>query len=548
MKTFLRIVIAVGILFLVSYFQLWLITLSVVYGIVLLSLFIYTYWIFISMTKTDNLPSRDFQMFSHIAIPWSNAKRSFWRKTQYQLVVFFNVVNSAVCWPAALMFGKSIGSEGNSSMETIGTAKLQPSHTHFTSFYFIVSVLLYVLIYFNLIDRNYTLFYTALFTFSIICYLLSFLMGINNFASIFKSSPNNIFKGMILVSLGIALSLFLFFSILLVIHANATPGIQTFKIIFNEFVKQQSVSMIWDGKYHQISPWHLLIDLSGLIFAATIIDSVKSPKSFQRDSKDILAVSYAYMLKKEYHKALIWLEKTPRSDWDTNYWNNYSVIKVALNQPEKAIASFPHFHVDDEDTDYVKDHKYYGLISGLNTYGIAPSFISDILKRWHAECGNDEIFSVATTFYFNQEKYSDIVHTIIALPDLQRHKPLTFEMLELVNPDCDIDHIIDRLRERLNDAALNDFSRSVTHAFLITFLGSAGREFEDHIEILEANTNKVQKEKDLTFILIVIWATLKSAGMAPSEKLLQLVVRQKERLVKQENIDAIELVKSLAKI
>lgn len=540
MKTTLGVLIGVLILIItLSYFHVWLISLSSLYLLVSIVFFFLQFKQFLKIGNVNNMMASGINSFIHFTVPL-NAKRNYFQKLIFYSKVFFEYSNNSVCWPVIYFRSWRANTNHKASLsESVATVVLRPVKASQALFYFGISILVVICYQIRITPTQYLLFYSSFFCIGGVSLLFTFLIGNEDLANIFKNSPNNIIKGVISVCFCLTVSFFSFLCVITSVYYDLPFNLEVAKIVFNDFFKQESIGLIWSGKLDEVRTLHFLINLVGLLFAATIIDTLKSFKSFSRQAANYKTIAFNFLQQKQYNKALNWLQKIPESSWDQVCWQYNIILLIGLNQTNKAIACFPHIIIKSEESDFVQDQKFLQVIQFARTFDVDIVLIHLLYRKWISVCQCDGLLYTSMLHgrsMYTEPKYPmDFVNEIKKRNDEDNSLPLSTQYVDFVNNDFDTDDFLQILTKEIDNPKTDKMSKCLAYVNLLILCSVYEIDAENEFERLTEYENviaEIHKPTDLFYVLAITLGLLKGAESRPSfyETALFIYTSNKKRI------------------
>ncbi|WP_041258190.1 hypothetical protein [Fibrella aestuarina] len=455
-----------------------------------------------NLLKFNKRSKHDLSVVVHISLPFYSNK-TFIGKIIRELNLFIAILNNALSWPYLVYFihlRRDINVDEN-RMNFISSIKLNSLQVYYTLYYLLFSLLLLLLFHYQLIDSTYIVIYSITLILAISCYLCIFILSTEKFADIFKSSPRSIIGRVLIVCTGIIVSIFINFAIVLSFYNKNTINLGVITILFNEFIKQESLGLLWKGQFSDLKLLNLIIDLIGLLFASTILDAIKNIKSFKRNHVDFGRIASAYIFKKKYNDSLSWLKKINQSNQDKPYWYMYMSNLIGLNQIDKSLAYLYYIPIHISESDFPEDQKYFQLINTLKSYNINQSLILDVFKRWVQICKCDALL-FCFIFYSSINDSDDISKLYLDELESIDNADVPFSNLVAKARDLSTIGLADLLNEQLvvHQKYLDAFTLCIMNLTLVNIYHTLGYQKEiisSMIKDVSITSVSLVKENDL---------------------------------------------------
>jgi len=513
-KALLAGLLVILILAIISYFHGWLVVVTFFFILMALVQLGYHLYAFNRLKKPSG--EDDARMLLLIKIPIIAKNRPL-QKIKLLLFFMLTMIDNAVCWPTGYYFYFRNGMEGaRMDMPTIAGTMQRPQQLFKSVYYLAICLLLGSLYYFQLLHGGYIRVAAIVLLVGLLSFLIAFLAGPQSIAETFKRSPQNIYKAVFLMSLCISLSLLICFMILVSFYTYGSFHFESVHVVLSEFFKHESSGLLWNRKFHEIRSLNLIIDLSGLVFAATVLATVKSySQNFKRSNEDIMVIVGSYLFRKGYPSALKWLNKIPRQGWDHNAWSVYRVAQAGLGNLEKVLSSFKQLSIDDGETKHITDHKYWETVGSLRLYNIDAVIMTSLMNKWIRECQCEGFFLILIIDECYLDENSPVLGSARQLfldePQWKEKFPIVnFILFNTGEGRAGIHETLYSIRDESFDPQYDEFTVSIVEFNILFTCLKAGEEetvVDDKLDKFSTRIESVKSPRDI-YVLALLTSVL----------------------------------------
>jgi len=501
----LLITFFIGLIVLISYFHWWLIVITfffILMALVLMAANAYGLWRLTRLNSNED----DIGTLALLKLPLM-AKKGFLNRAKFLLFSTLMLIDNSVCWPF-MVYGnwRNAREKQRDNMSLVASTIMNPQQYSKSIYYLFMSLLLALLYYAHWIGTGYAKVATIVLLSGAMSLLISFLVGPIGLADTFRRSPRNIYKAVLIMSLCMTLALTVYFMLLVSAYTYHAFNFTSLNIVFSEFYKHETIGLIWNRKFSEIRPLSLFVDLSGLIFAATVLATAKNySKDFKRNNEDIKVIVATYILRKEYDAALKWLNKASKGTWDSALRSYFTIIQAGLGNQAKVLDSFKHIEIEAAETNYISDHKYLEVINNLRVYKIDESFIIAFLYKWleDGQCEGFLFAFMANEYYMGENSFLlQAAHKLFTEDAKWKDRwPLVDFIISNTSEDrANIYEALYQVRDQVETLQYDPFTICVVDLSVISACMIRGME-EDHIndrlEKFAARLETVKGPRDL---------------------------------------------------
>lgn len=450
-------------------------------------------------------------------------------KTRFQQLLIriesglVTMVNS-FAWPLAFPYTAKQAAAGNLDYQQMVGSRQKVPQIFVLSYYVLFSGLLTAACYFSVLSSFDLKLLAVTGVTCLNCYLLYFLLT-DNIGSAIKQTPLNIYAGILISCACLTICFVLFFLVILSLFRFRHMGQEALDTILHEYFEQQSLIELRKGDFGAIHILTLIINISGLLFAATVLKTIKDYKGFKRDKNDFWAISETFLAAKQFKESAEWQSRVPREEWNNSAWERYIVTTVALDQTGNALKELPRLLYGDDNTAFAADYRFHYIIQRAFSYGIKNEMLLKVYREWVEACKCEGVFVLSLTKislarrenYFLDEMKGDQA----LMDDITRHRPTIKVFLDLYGRERTVQEVGNLLEEKLLENKIDHVTSALCHYVLLTYLFH-----NDKANKWAVNANVIPIYKAVIALdgknadLVLIWSELK--GLSVAVKLLKL--------------------------
>lgn len=554
-KAIITVVVLLAFATLLFYFHLWGAVLTWAYLAIFLLLALipiigYDHYTSLTVSNKD-----DFIKNVLYALPLSLYKNPFQKLLIRIESALVTLVNS-FAWPVTFFYVMKLASGGKPDVQRLVQAQQKVPQIYVLGYYVFFSLMLVVAYYFSALT---TIHLKMLAVPALICltaYLLYFLLT-DNIGGAIKTTPLNVYAGIILSCVCITVCSVLLFIVILSLFRFGHLSSDSITVVHHEYFKQQSLLSLLSGNFAPINILTLIVDLSGLLFGATVIATIRDFKGYKRDIHDNAAVAQRFLIAKQYQQSADWQSKVPKEQWDNSFWERYIVTLIALNQTEKAINELPRLLYGDHDTSHIDDYRFFYIMERAVYYGIKKEMLINVYYAWIKVCKSEGVFQSSISNLSNvlQDNYflNEIEGNEPIFQYIKRHHRVISLFLDFYAGEKNMDEVESLLEDLLRKNKTDDFTNALAHYVLLAHLMRADKYNKPAIlttaaPLLESIIAITNNNADLAFIvrqLVGLTKAAKWSRLKQWDAIIEITEKLKTLFKQDENTKIIEKFEGL---